>query len=140
MIRYSYNTQMQPPAPFVLFTLRNPADDTELLNVPAQIDSAADQTVLPDPVVQTLGLPQMGTTEVGGLGGVTYVLPTYAVLLSIHDLPLQAVKIIAANEPWIQLGRDIANAHRHILDGRNSHCKLADGHLNSSSARVDPGR
>ena len=72
VIRYSYNTQVQPPAAFVFLTPGNPADGTELANVPAQIDSAADQTVLPDAVVQALGLPQDGDDAVvGGLGGVT---------------------------------------------------------------------
>jgi hypothetical protein len=73
---------------------------------------------LPDAVVQTLDLPQMGTMAVGGLGGITYTLPTYAVLLSIHDLSIQPVKVIgAANEPWVLLGRDVVNAHRLVLDG-----------------------
>jgi predicted aspartyl protease len=118
VIRYTYNTQVQPPAPFVFLTLRNPADGRELQNVPAQIDLGADQTVLPDAVVETLDLPQMGTMAVGGLGGITYTLPTYAVLLSIHDQPRQPVKVIgAANEPWVLLGRDVMNAHRLVLDG-----------------------
>jgi hypothetical protein len=118
VIRYSYNTQVQPPAPFVLVTLRNPADAKELPNVPAQIDLGADQTVLPNAVVQALDLPQMGTMMVGGLGGVNYTLPTYAVHLRIHDFPFQPVKVIgAANEPWMLLGRDVVNAHRLVLDG-----------------------
>jgi predicted aspartyl protease len=118
VIRYSYNTQVKPPAPFVFLTLRNPADGTEQTNVPAQIDLGADQTVLPETVVQSLNLPQMGTMTVGGLGGFTYTLPTYAVLLSIHDLPSQPVKVIgAANEPWVLLGRDVVNGHRLVLDG-----------------------
>ena len=61
MIRYRYNSQVQPPAPFVYVALRNPADGVELRDVPAQVDSAADRTVLPDAVVHALGLPQMGT-------------------------------------------------------------------------------
>jgi hypothetical protein len=60
----------------------------------------------------------MGTIVVGGLGGATYTLPTYAVLLGIHDLPVQSVKVIgAANEPWVLLGRDVVNGHRLVLDG-----------------------
>jgi hypothetical protein len=40
LIRYTYNTQVNPPAPFVLITLRNPAGGAEVRDVPAQIDTA----------------------------------------------------------------------------------------------------
>jgi hypothetical protein len=118
VIRYRYNTQVQPPAPFVALTLRNPGDGSELHNIPAQIDLGADQTVLPEAMIQALDLPRMGSMTVGGLGGVISTLPTYAVLLGIHDLPLQPVKVIGAvNEPWVLLGRDVVNNHRLVLDG-----------------------
>ena len=72
MIRYRYNQQTDPPAPFVYGTFQNPADSTELRDVPAQIDTAADRTVLPDHLVQALGLAQMGRIAVGGLGGIVH--------------------------------------------------------------------
>jgi hypothetical protein len=59
VIRYRYNTQLQPPAPFVHLLLRNPADGSELLAVPAQIDTAADRTVLPQTLVKNLGWPRL---------------------------------------------------------------------------------
>lgn len=61
MIRYSYLTQFQPPALFIYVTLRNPLSGAEMRDVPAQVDSAADRTLLPEAVVQVLALPQMGT-------------------------------------------------------------------------------
>jgi hypothetical protein len=118
VIRYRYNIQLSPPAPFVHLALRNPADGTELNGIAAQIDSAADRTVLPESIVQELGLAQVGTLPIGGLGGIVYALPTYVVEIAIHDLAPCAVKIVAtANESWILLGRDVINAHRLILDG-----------------------
>lgn len=57
MIRYPYNQQTDPSAPFVYGTFQNPADSTELRDAPAQMDTAADRIVLPDHVVQALGLP-----------------------------------------------------------------------------------
>ena len=118
MIRYSYNSEIQPPAPFVYLNLRNPADGTELSQVPAQIDTAADRTVLPDSVVNALGLSQIGTTSIGGFGGIVYSLPAYVVDLAIHDLAHQPFKVIASpEEPWVLLGRDVLNTHRFLLDG-----------------------
>jgi hypothetical protein len=117
MIRYAYNSQLNPAAPFVLVVLRNPADGTELRDVPAQIDIGADRTVLPESMVQSLGLAQIGNLWIAGLGGAASSLPVFAVLLGVHDLPVTAVKVISADEPWVLLGRDVLNSHRLLLDG-----------------------
>jgi hypothetical protein len=99
-------------------TFQNPADSTELRDVPAQIDTAADRTVLPDHLVEALGLAQIGRIAVGGLGGVVQYLPTYAVHVTIHQFPAQIIKVVASSgEPWVLLGRDVLNAHRLLLDG-----------------------
>jgi hypothetical protein len=79
VIRYHYVSQLQPPAPFVYVTLRNPVTGTEQQDVPAQVDSVADRTVLPDAVVQALALPQIGTIPIGGVGGIVQVMPSYPV-------------------------------------------------------------
>jgi hypothetical protein len=125
VIRYQYNQQIEPPAPFLHVVLQNPATGEQLRPVPAQIDSAADRTVLPESVVQALQLAQMGTMVVGGLGGITLSLPTYAVLLGVHDRTPQPVKVIASTEEkWVLLGRDVLNAHRVVLDGPQTALEL----------------
>jgi hypothetical protein len=118
MIRYAFLSQLDPPAPFLNVVLRNPASGAELRDLPAQLDTAADRTVLPEPLVKSLALPQVGIMKIGGFGGVTYTLPTYAVLLGLHDLPAQPFKVAAhAEESWILLGRDVLNSYRVLLDG-----------------------
>jgi len=49
--------------------LRNPITGTEQRDVPAQLDSAADRSVLPDALVQSLSLPQIESILIGGVGG-----------------------------------------------------------------------
>ncbi|MBI2804173.1 MAG: hypothetical protein HYX68_04215 [Planctomycetes bacterium] len=71
MIRYNYLTQLQPPAPFVNLVVKNPVTGAELNDVPAQLDCAADRTVFPESVVKALGLPQIGTITIGGVGGLS---------------------------------------------------------------------
>lgn len=118
MIRYQYQTQLTPPAPFVNIVLRNPASGAEIRDVPAQLDCAADRTVLPDSIVDALQLPQVGILRLGAFGGATYTLPTYAVILGVHDLPARPFKVAAhAEEAWVLLGRDVINAYRLLLDG-----------------------
>jgi hypothetical protein len=121
VIRYSYLSQRRPPAPFVAVTLRNPINGAEKQDVPAQIDSAADRTLVPDSLVRALSLPQIGTIAIGGVGGVTQTMPSYPVQLAIHNLPAQTVEVVAnSGETWVLLGRDILNGHRILLDGPQS--------------------
>ena len=118
MIRYTYVSQLQPPAPFVQVQLHNPVTGNDLRDVPAQVDTAADQTLIPESVVQNLGLPQLGTATIAGVGGVQQVLPTYPLQLAIHNLPALTIEVLASSgEPWVLLGREILNAYRVLLDG-----------------------
>jgi hypothetical protein len=118
VICYAYVAQVHPPAPFVQVQLKNPVTGNELRDVPAQLDTAADRTLIPDTLVQALALPQMGTLTIGGVGGVQQVMPTYPLLLAIHDLPAQTIEVVASSgEPWVLLGRDVLNAERLLLDG-----------------------
>jgi hypothetical protein len=118
MIRYVYLNVLQPPAPFVYLTVRNPVDGREQKNVPAQVDSGADRTVLPDSLVATLGLARVGTLTISGLGGALHPLPLHAALVSVDDLPLlQALVVAHTGESWALLGRDVLNAYRLLLDG-----------------------
>src|SRR5258708_4523092 len=120
MIRFGFVSQLNPPAPFVKVVLRNPSSGAMLSDFPALLDTAADRTVLPDSLVKTLGLVQTETIQAGGFGGATYMLPVYAVLLGLHDMPLRLHFVAAhAEESWVLLGRDVLNSYRVLLDGPN---------------------
>ncbi len=118
MIRYAYNSQLQPPAPFVLITLRDPASGAEARDVPAQIDSGADRTVLPQAVAQALALHVAGQVTVVGFGGTPTQTPLYSAELGVHNQPLVPVWVIASpSESWVLLGRDVLNSQKLVLDG-----------------------
>ena len=85
MIRYRYITQVKPPAPFIYVTLRNPKTGVELHDLPAQLDTAADRTVLPADLVQGLGLLQVGNILTAGLGNLARPRPSYFVEVRIHN-------------------------------------------------------
>lgn len=55
MIRYRYTQQLTPPAPFVYVSIRCVATGALVSSLPAQLDTAADRTVLPKQLVATLG-------------------------------------------------------------------------------------
>jgi hypothetical protein len=102
MIRYRYNQPIAPPAPFVQVTVRCQEAGTERTDLPAQLDSAADRTVIPGGLVEQLGLVPLDEVAVGGFGGQVYLLPTYRVELAIRNLPSAAREVLAhPGEPFI---------------------------------------
>ncbi|HMF12519.1 MAG TPA: retroviral-like aspartic protease family protein [Gemmataceae bacterium] len=118
MIRYGYNQQIVPPAPFVHVTLRCRETGKEAPEVPAQVDPGADRTVIPARIVQELGLVPLDELQVSGFGGQVFLLPTYRLEVNIRSFQPLIVEVFAhADEPFVLLGRDVLNAHRILLDG-----------------------
>jgi len=118
MIRYAYNRQVDPPAPFVHVSLRPPVEGNSLDNLPAQVDTAADRTVIPGELVTRLGLVPLDELPVAGFGGQVLLVTTYLVEISLRDGPSRPIEVFAhEGEPYILLGRDVLN-HLHLrLDG-----------------------
>ena len=118
MIRYRYVTHLQPPAPFVNVTVRCPTTGTSAVDIPAQIDPAADRTVIPAGIVSALNLVQVGRFLFEGFGAAIVQLPVYLVAVQIHDLPpLEIRAVVGDKEPYVLLGRDVLNSYRVLLDG-----------------------
>jgi hypothetical protein len=118
MIRYAYNRQVEPPAPFIHVALRGPGAASSLDNLAAQIDTAADRTVIPGGLVSRLGLIPLDELPVAGFGGNVLLVPTYLVEVTVRGQPPRHVEVLAhEGETHILLGRDILNHHRLLLDG-----------------------
>jgi len=118
MIRYRYADQLSPPAPFVKVTLRCPTTGNRAADLPAQLDIAADRTVLPGRMVEALGLVEDGRALFQGFAGEVMELPIFLVEVQVHDFsPLLTRAALGEKEPYILLGRDVLNAHRIVLDG-----------------------
>jgi predicted aspartyl protease len=83
---------------------------------PAQIDTGADRTVIPFAVVKHLGLLRFGEIPLAGLGGIVSHLDSYLVVIELKGLRPSNVEVVAADEPWILLGRDVDNHFRMLLD------------------------
>jgi predicted aspartyl protease len=118
MIRYRYNQQVSHPAPFVHVTVRGPLGGPAVSNLPAQLDTAADLTVLPWRIVAELGLLEHDRIEALGFGGHVTRLPTYLIQLQIHEFEPATIEVLVSRgEPHVLLGRDVLDGHRLILDG-----------------------
>jgi predicted aspartyl protease len=118
MIRYNDTRQFDPPAPFVHVSLRCPLTGLSVHDLPGQVDTAADRTVIPGSLVGHLGLEYVDTINVAGLGGGILAVSAYRVEVTIRALSPQQVVVVAQDdEPYVLLGRDILNRHRLLLDG-----------------------
>lgn len=84
VIRYRYNPQISPLAPFVDVTLQSTEGELALADLPAQIDTAADMTVLPASLVDQLRLVQLDAIPVVAFGGIRRTFPTFLVRLTLR--------------------------------------------------------
>lgn len=118
MIRYNYSRQVSPPAPFVHLSLFCTHTGRELRQQPAQIDTGADRTVIPEKLVEELGLVPLDEVPVSGFDGQILLLQTFWLQVQIHEFPPTQIEAIAhASQPFPLLGRDLLNQFRLILDG-----------------------
>jgi len=120
MVRYAYNQQVTPPAPFVHVSVRPPYEGPAGVEVPAQIDTAADLSVIPGRLIEELQLVPLDSVSALGFGGHLLTLPTFLVELQIRELDPVTVKVLASHdEPYALLGRDVLNRFTILLDGPN---------------------
>ena len=118
MVRYHYNRQMHPPAPFVHVRLASWDGTTVADGIPAQVDTAADLTVIPEGLATHLGLRPAGEIRVAGFEQPLTTTSVYEVRMAIQDLELLRTEVVASpTEPHVLLGRDVLNRHRIVLDG-----------------------
>jgi predicted aspartyl protease len=120
LIRYNYNQQLTPPAPFVHVTLKCVETGKQLPDLPAQLDTVADYTVVPAAIAEALQLVPMSEMPVSGFGGHIIYLFTYRLELSVRGFPVIVEEVIShPAEPFVLLGRNILNRYRIVLDGPN---------------------
>ena len=118
MVRYRYNAQVDPPAPYVHVTLTNPAQQNSVADLPAQLDTAADVTVLPGQVIDNLGLTPIDVLPIVGPGGHVTQCHAFLIEIALKDLTAVTIEAIGSrDEPYILLGRDVLNCFRVVLDG-----------------------
>jgi predicted aspartyl protease len=118
MIRYTYNQQLSPPAPFVHVTIRPPERGFAVSDLPALLDTAADITVIPTRVAEQLHLVPLDETPIGGFDGRVSWVSTFLVQLELRQSTPRVIRGVASrDEPYVLLGRDVLNDHRVVLDG-----------------------
>ena len=127
-ISTGYQFHVLPPAPFASVSVRTPDGAAAVTNLPAQVDTAADRTVLPQSVVDGLALVPIRQIQLIGFGVVPASFPVYLVTLALPTFaPISVEVTAAAGEPWVLLGRDVLNRYAVTLDGPNLRLTISEG-------------
>lgn len=117
-MRYRYNQQISPPAPFIHVTLARPDGTVATAELPAQLDTAADISAVPATVIAHLGLVQFDSIQIAAFGGILRTTPSFLVQLTVRACEPVIIKVVGSfEESYILLGRDVLNRYRILLDG-----------------------
>ena len=122
--RYS---PLSPPGPTALVTVLSPVDSISIEDLPALVDTGADQTVIPEAIANRLDLNPKDRELVVGFDGAVQHLITYQLVLQIKNLTAVNFTVICSPLiPHIILSRDILNRYVIRLDGPNQRIEISE--------------
>ena len=121
-----YDTNAQPPAPFIEFEVVSPQDSTQRHLAQGLLDTGAEVSVLPVEILTALQIPKASNMSVESWDGFPTLVATYIVTLGIADARLDSIEVVAAPMPYAILGRDVLNHFILTLNGKNLTFELQD--------------
>jgi hypothetical protein len=118
--RFPYSPVKRLPIPALVLDLSDPAGGSVITPVSAHLDTAADMTIVPLPLLRQLGIVPIGQLSAKGFGGVPSPISVYRVRLTIAGVGAFTLPVLGhSNEPHVLIGRDILNQFRITFDGPN---------------------
>jgi len=120
MAEYRYTTvEGIPPVPILSdLIISSPLWRKKSKYLFGKIDSGADMTVIPESVVQELGLTPYSEMPVRGYEGSSVLKPTYLVNIIIEEYEFELLEVIASKRKQMLIGRDILNELTVFLKGK----------------------
>jgi predicted aspartyl protease len=112
--RFAYDASLAPPAPVVPVRVAGPLGEDAVM-LAMLVDTGADCTLVPAPIVRRLGLPQIDSIHVTGVGGARRRATVHAAAVELGGLRVLARVVAFADEAI--LGRDVLNQAVVTLDG-----------------------
>jgi len=113
----SYNQQTDPPAPFLQIMLANRFHPSKRITISTLLDTGSDYTAIPSGVVKTLKLEPTGRILLEDIKRQTFPIFTYTLRLTIADMIIPEMKVIATELEHGLLGRDLLNRFYLHLNG-----------------------
>ena len=112
---YNYDSRFDPPAPVFPVQVSSPVSPA--LTLSAFVDSGSDATVIPRSIIQNLRLRRLRYARVQGFGSGVERSPVFSLLISVERHEPEIIEVIAWDEDYVLLGRDIINHWQVLLDG-----------------------
>lgn len=105
----TYNDDFEPPAPVLPITIAGVVRSSPRIDTIALIDTGSDITAIPSELADGLQLYPFSRVQLEDVSAKKTPALTYAVRLTIANLPMQEVEVILTRLPFAVLGRDLLN-------------------------------
>ena len=125
MMTTRYYNGYNPPAPFVNVVIVRPSNPSVTLQRSAQVDSGADQTLIPADAATQLGLLQSGEVQILGITGPIQTVPLFQVVLRIDKWSITLRVATHTADQFVVLGRDVLNLFYLRLNGPDQTLSIA---------------
>jgi len=126
-MRYPYSSTFDPPAPLFEITLSLPVTGGVINSAisPALLDTGADISVIPQHIIDELGLLPFQTTKVKYSGGDIREEIVYAINVIVAGVGSKIIGAVSSsNRKHVLLGRDFVNYFILHLEHRNNFFEL----------------
>ena len=123
-MEYKYSKNFNPPAPVIEISVSAPLS-MDAISLTALVDSGADITTIPEPIITRLKLRRVDFSLVSGFGKGVIEASVYSATLSIEGILRSKIwRILGWNEDYALIGRDLLNQLITVLNGPNGKLKL----------------
>ncbi|TET44435.1 MAG: hypothetical protein E3J66_00825 [Dehalococcoidia bacterium] len=123
---YKYSKRFDPPAPVVELSICAPLSNASTSSV-ALVDSGADITVVPEPIISRLRLRRVDSMSASGFGKGVIEATVYSAILGVEGiLNPKIYRILSWNEDYALIGRDLLNKLIAVLNGPNEELGLRE--------------
>jgi len=103
---YPYQQSYIPSMPVVEVTIKAMKGQVTL---PAIVDSGADATMIPLPILQQIGGRYVSPARLRGITGDSQLIKLYLVNIEVGGEVIHAIEAIATSDDELILGRDVLN-------------------------------
>jgi len=115
---HNYDNQFDPAMPVMVIALRSLHEESNIVELPALVDSGSDGTMVPLRVLEQLNARRAGQAIIRGITGGRRVINLYEVTIQVGNLALGKFQVVGDDvNDEIVLGRDVLNQLVVTLNG-----------------------
>lgn len=125
----AYDTQFDPPAIVLPVTIAGVVHRRPRIELSALIDTGADDTAVPESLVERLNLYPVGRLQLEDANAVKTPVFTYEANMAMVGEPAKKMEVIVTPYPFVILGRDWLSNYYVLLDGPGQQFQISKNSL-----------